>query len=148
MQSKKISFDNNDGEALSGILDLPAGKPAAFALFAHCFTCSKNIKAAGHIARAMANAGIAVLRFDFTGLGQSEGAFEDTTFSSNVADLLAAVGWLEDNHRAPEILFGHSLGGTAILQAAPHVPSAVAVATILCEFGIARASAILHGLRE
>ena len=130
MQSKKISFDNSDGEALSGILDLPAGKPAAFALFAHCFTCSKNIKAAGHIARAMANAGIAVLRFDFTGLGQSEGAFEDTTFSSNVADLLAAVGWLEDNHRAPEILFGHSLGGTAILQAAPHVPSAVAVATI------------------
>ena len=130
MQSKKISFDNSDREALSGILDLPAGKPAAFALFAHCFTCSKNVKAAGHIARAMTNAGIAVLRFDFTGLGQSEGAFEDTTFSSNVADLLAAVGWLEDNYRAPEILFGHSLGGTAILQAAPHVPSAVAVATI------------------
>lgn len=130
MQSKKISFNNDDGEVLSGILDLPTGKPKAFALFAHCFTCSKNIKAAGHIARAMAGAGIAVLRFDFTGLGQSEGAFEDTTFSSNVGDLLAAVGWLEDNYRAPEILFGHSLGGTAVLQAAPQVPSAVAVATI------------------
>ena len=130
MQSKKISFDNTDGHTLSGILDLPTGKPAAFALFAHCFTCSKNIKAAGHIARALANAGIAVLRFDFTGLGQSDGAFEDTTFSSNVSDLLAAVDWLEQNYRAPEILFGHSLGGTAVLQAAPKVPSAVAVATI------------------
>ena len=130
MQSKKITFNNSEGQALSGILDLPSGKPAAFALFAHCFTCSKNIKAAGNIARAMASAGIAVLRFDFTGLGQSEGAFEDTTFSSNVSDLLAAVDWLEDNYRAPEILFGHSLGGTAVLQAAPRVPSAVAVATI------------------
>ena len=130
MQSKKISFNNSDGEALSGILDLPTGEPAAFALFAHCFTCSKNLKAAGHIARAMMNAGIAVLRFDFTGLGQSEGAFEDTTFSSNVSDLLAAVDWLAANYRAPDILFGHSLGGTAVLQAAPRVPSAVAVATI------------------
>ncbi len=130
MQSKKISFDNEDGHTLSGILDLPAGEPAAFALFAHCFTCSKNIKAAGNIARAMTDAGIAVLRFDFTGLGQSEGAFEDTTFSSNVSDLLAAVAWLEASYRAPQILFGHSLGGTAVLQAAPRVPSAVAVATI------------------
>ncbi len=130
MQSKKISFNNEDGQALSGILDLPTGEPKAFALFAHCFTCSKNLKAAGHIARAMTHAGIGVLRFDFTGLGQSEGDFEDTTFSSNVSDLLAAVGWLEANYRAPDILFGHSLGGTAVLQAAPQVPSAVAVATI------------------
>ncbi len=130
MQSKKIDFNNENGQTLSGILDLPTGEPAAFALFAHCFTCSKNIKAAGNIARAMTAAGIAVLRFDFTGLGQSEGAFEDTTFSSNVSDLLAAVAWLEANHRAPDILFGHSLGGTAVLQAAPRVTSAVAVATI------------------
>ncbi len=130
MQSKKISFNNDDGQALSGILDLPSGEPKAFALFAHCFTCSTNLQAAGHIARAMTTAGIGVLRFDFTGLGQSEGAFEDTTFSSNVSDLLAAVAWMEANHRAPEILFGHSLGGTAVLQAAPRVPSAVAVATI------------------
>jgi len=130
MQSKKISFNNSNGHALSGVLDLPTAEPRAFALFAHCFTCSKNIKAAGHITRALTNAGIAVLRFDFTGLGQSEGEFADTTFSSNVSDLLAAVDWLSVNYRAPEILFGHSLGGTAVLQAAPRVPSAVAVATI------------------
>jgi uncharacterized OsmC-like protein/fermentation-respiration switch protein FrsA (DUF1100 family) len=134
MQSKKVSFPNDHGEALAGVLDLPPGEPQAFALFAHCFTCSKNIKAATNISRAMTDAGIAVLRFDFTGLGQSEGAFEDTSFSSNVADLLAAVAWLEAEHLAPRILFGHSLGGTAILQAAASVPSAVAVATIASPF--------------
>jgi len=130
MQSKNISFPNADGHALAGILDLPDGDPQAYALFAHCFTCSKNLKAATNIARAMTGAGIAVLRFDFTGLGQSEGAFEDTSFSSNVEDLLSAVDWLANTHRAPDILFGHSLGGTAVLQAASKVPSAVAVATI------------------
>ena len=130
MQSKNVSFPNAEGETLSGILDMPDRAPRAFALFAHCFTCSKNLKAATNIARAMNDAGIAVLRFDFTGLGQSEGAFEDTSFSSNVADLLAAAAWLEKEHRAPEILFGHSLGGTAVLQAGASIPSAVAVATI------------------
>ena len=130
MQSKNVSFPNAEGEKLSGILDMPERAPRAFALFAHCFTCSKNLKAATNIARAMNDAGIAVLRFDFTGLGQSEGAFEDTSFSSNVADLLAAAAWLEKEHRAPEILFGHSLGGTAVLQAGASIPSAVAVATI------------------
>ncbi|MDH3945803.1 MAG: alpha/beta fold hydrolase [Chromatiales bacterium] len=130
MQSKNISFPNADGQALAGILDMPDRAPRAYALFAHCFTCSKNLKAATNIARAMTDAGIAVLRFDFTGLGKSEGAFEDTSFSSNIADLLSAVDWLEKEHRAPEILFGHSLGGTAVLQAASRIPSAVAVATI------------------
>ncbi len=130
MQSKNVSFPNAEGKKLSGILDMPDRAPRAFALFAHCFTCSKNLKAATNIARAMNDAGIAVLRFDFTGLGQSEGAFEDTNFSSNVADLLAAAAWLEKEHRAPEILFGHSLGGTAVLQAGASIPSAVAVATI------------------
>ena len=130
MQSKKVSFENTDGIRLSGILDLPAAEPRAYALFAHCFTCSKNLKAATHLVRAMTDAGIAVLRFDFTGLGQSEGAFEDTSFSSNVADLKSAVRWLSEEYRAPEILFGHSLGGTAVLQAAADIPSAVAVATI------------------
>lgn len=130
MQSKNISFPNADGQALAGILDMPDRDPRAYALFAHCFTCSKNLKAATNIARAMTDAGIAVLRFDFTGLGKSEGAFEDTSFSSNIADLLSAVDWLEKEHRAPEILFGHSLGGTAVLQAASRIPSAVAVATI------------------
>jgi uncharacterized OsmC-like protein/alpha-beta hydrolase superfamily lysophospholipase len=130
MQSKSVEFLNSTGEALAGILDLPVGEPRAFALFAHCFTCSKNLKAATNISRSMTAAGIAVLRFDFTGLGQSDGSFEDTTFSSNVDDLLSAARWLEQEHRAPEILFGHSLGGTAVLQAAPSIPSAVAVATV------------------
>jgi putative redox protein len=130
MQSKNISFPNADGQVLAGILDMPAGAPRAYALFAHCFTCSKNLKAATNIARAMTDAGIAVLRFDFTGLGNSEGAFEETSFSSNISDLLSAVDWLEKEHRAPEILFGHSLGGTAVLQAAAEISSAVAVATI------------------
>jgi putative redox protein len=130
MQNKNVSFDNDDGQALTGQLALPGGTPKAFALFAHCFTCSKNLKAAINVARALTDSGIAVLRFDFTGLGQSEGSFADTNFSSNVADLLAAARFLEDNYRAPDILVGHSLGGTAMLQAAADIPSAVAVATI------------------
>ncbi|HSN52292.1 MAG TPA: alpha/beta fold hydrolase [Woeseiaceae bacterium] len=130
MQNQKVTFYNAEGHALSGLLALPESAPRAWALFAHCFTCSKNLKAATNIARALTDSGIAVLRFDFTGLGQSEGDFAETNFSSNVSDLLAAVRFLEENYRAPEILLGHSLGGTAILQAAGDVPSAVAVATI------------------
>ena len=130
MQNIKVSFENRDGHALSGILDRPPQKPVAYALFAHCFTCSKNLKAAGNIARALNKAGIAVLRFDFTGLGQSEGEFADTNFSSNVDDLLAAVAFLKREHAAPAILIGHSLGGTAVLQAAANIDSVVAVATI------------------
>lgn len=148
MQSKKVSFPNAGGEILSGVLDLPDGEPRSFALFAHCFTCSKNLKAATNIVRAMTDAHIAVLRFDFTGLGQSEGAFEDTSFSSNVADLLAATAWLEREHRAPEILFGHSLGGTAVLQAAANIPSAVAVATIGSPADPAHVTHMLTGAEE
>ena len=130
MQNQKVVFENQRGHALSGILDLPAEAPIGYALFAHCFTCSKNLKAASNIARALTDAGIAVLRFDFTGLGQSEGEFSDTNFSSNVADLLAAVSYLDREHEAPAILIGHSLGGTAVLQAAATVQSAVAIVTI------------------
>ena len=130
MQNQKVVFENQRGHALSGILDLPAETPVGYALFAHCFTCSKNLKAASNIARALTDAGIAVLRFDFTGLGQSEGEFSDTNFSSNVDDLLAAVSYLDREHEAPAILIGHSLGGTAVLQAAATVPSAVAIVTI------------------
>ncbi len=130
MQNLKVAFENQDGQQLSGVLDLPDGKPVGFALFAHCFTCSKNLKAVGNIARAMNDAGIAVLRFDFTGLGQSEGEFADTNFSSNVDDLLAAADFLAHEYEAPAILVGHSLGGTAVLQAAAQIDSAVAVATI------------------
>ena len=130
MQNLKVEFENVDGQTLSGILDLPATTVQAYALFAHCFTCSKNLKAATNISRALNGAGIAVLRFDFTGLGQSEGEFADTTFSSNISDLLAAVAFLDTHYAAPAILLGHSLGGTAVLQAAASIPAAVAVATI------------------
>jgi putative redox protein len=130
MQNINVQFRNDAGQLLSGILDLPTTGPRAYALFAHCFTCSKNLKAATNISRSMTESGIAVLRFDFTGLGQSEGEFADTNFSSNVEDLLAAARFLEADYAAPAILLGHSLGGTAVLQAARHVPSAVAVATI------------------
>lgn len=130
MPSKTIEFHNASGHALSGVLDLPAAQAHSFALFAHCFTCSKNLKTARNISAALNDAGIAVLRFDFTGLGQSEGDFADTNFSSNVEDLLAAAAYLDEHHEAPAILVGHSLGGTAMLQAAPRIESAVAVATI------------------
>jgi len=130
MPSKNVVFENKSGHTLSGVLDTPAGSPVAYALFAHCFTCSKNLKAATNIARALIDAGIAVLRFDFTGLGQSEGEFADTNFSSNVSDLLCAVDFMGREFQAPSILVGHSLGGTAVLQAASQVDSAVAVATI------------------
>lgn len=130
MQNLNVSFDNRAGETLSGILDLPTEEPVGYALFAHCFTCSKNLRAASNIARSLNEARIAVLRFDFTGLGQSEGEFADTNFSSNVEDLLAAVDYLDRKHEPPAILIGHSLGGTAVLQAAAAIESAVAVATI------------------
>ena len=144
MQSIKVNFANSAGENLAGILDSPASPPRAYALFAHCFTCSKNLKAATNISRAMTDAGIAVLRFDFTGLGQSDGEFADTSFSSNVDDLLAASRWLTEEHRAPEILLGHSLGGTAVLQAAARVPSAIAVATIGSPSDPAHVSHMFH----
>ena len=130
MQNLNVTFENQNGETLSGILDLPTEEPVAYALFAHCFTCSKNLRAASNIARALNDERIAVLRFDFTGLGQSEGEFADTNFSSNVGDLLAAVDFLDRKHGDVSILIGHSLGGTAVLQAAPQVETAVAVVTI------------------
>ncbi len=130
MQTQRVEFDNGSGQQLKGLLDLPAGTPRAFALFAHCFTCGKNLKSAQMISETLAGAGIATLRFDFTGLGQSEGDFAETTFSSNVKDLLAACHYLDAEWEAPQLLLGHSLGGTAVLQAAAKVGSARAVATI------------------
>lgn len=130
MQSKNVSFENSAGEKLAGILDLPVATPRAYAVFAHCFTCSKNLRAASNISRALTHAGFAVLRFDFTGLGQSEGDFADSNFSSNVDDLVVAAQFLEEYYEAPALLLGHSLGGTAVLQAAHDIPSAGAVATI------------------
>ncbi|GAA0784022.1 OsmC family protein [Roseibium denhamense] len=126
----KLEFDGSHGAKLAARLDLPAGKIRAFALFAHCFTCSKDIPAARHIAGALAGEGIAVLRFDFTGLGGSGGDFSSTGFSSNVEDLKHAAEFLRQNYQAPQILIGHSLGGAAVLAVAGSIPEARAVVTI------------------
>lgn len=127
----QVQFNNAQGLTLTGDLELPeSSPPRAYALFAHCFSCTRKIRAAVHITRAMAAQGIAVLRFDFTGLGQSEGDFSDSSFSANVDDLLAAAEWLAAEHQPVQILVGHSLGGTAVLAAAPHIDSCRAVATI------------------
>lgn len=129
IEARKIEFPGATGAKLAARLDMPA-EPRAFALFAHCFTCGKDIFAAQRIAETLTARGIAVLRFDFTGIGASEGEFANTNFSSNVQDLLAAVDYLRKNHAAPSLLIGHSLGGAAVLAAAPHVPEATAVVTI------------------
>ena len=137
MQFQKLTFENANGDKLAARLDLPIDeKPIAFAVFAHCFTCTKNFNAVVNIDRALAREGIAVLRFDFTGLGESEGDFSETSLSSNVADLVAAAGYLESNFEAPRLLIGHSLGGAAVLQAASQIPSAAAVATISAPFDL------------
>jgi putative redox protein len=130
MPAERFEFPNARGENLAALLDRPAGQPVAFALFAHCFTCGKDILAAKRIAEGLTARGIAVLRFDFTGLGASGGEFANTTFSSNVADLVAAASHLRKMEQAPAILIGHSLGGAAVLAAAGKIPEARAVATI------------------
>jgi uncharacterized OsmC-like protein/pimeloyl-ACP methyl ester carboxylesterase len=130
MPSERFDFPNARGEKLSARLDRPAGTPVAYALFAHCFTCGKDNLAAKRIAEGLTARGIAVLRFDFTGLGASEGEFANTNFSSNVADLVAAANHMRVMFRAPEILIGHSLGGAAVLCAAGELPEARAVVTI------------------
>jgi uncharacterized OsmC-like protein/alpha-beta hydrolase superfamily lysophospholipase len=129
-RSEKITFTNAGGQVLAARLDLPAAAPVAYALFAHCFACSKDVLAASRISQGLAARGIAILRFDFTGLGASEGEFGNTNFSSNLEDLVAAADFLRERHQAPMLLVGHSLGGAAMLAAAQRVPEAVAVATI------------------
>jgi putative redox protein len=130
MRSERFDFPNAKGEKLAALLDLPLGKPTAYALLAHCFTCGKDNLAAKRIAERLTEAGIAVMRFDFTGLGSSEGEFANTHFSSNVDDLIAAADHLRETHGAPQILIGHSLGGAAVIAAAPKIPDARAVVTI------------------
>ena len=131
MISKKIKFTNAQGHELAARIELPDNEtPKGFALFAHCFTCNKNLTAVRNIGRALNNHGIGVLRFDFTGLGESEGDFVDTNFTSNVEDLLSAAQFLEQNYTAPKIIIGHSLGGAAVVFAANKLPSIKAVATI------------------
>ncbi|MET4201975.1 bifunctional alpha/beta hydrolase/OsmC family protein [Bradyrhizobium sp. LA6.12] len=130
MPTERFQFTGEGGHQLAAALELPDGEPAAYALFAHCFTCGKDTLAAKRISVALAAKGIAVLRFDFTGLGSSEGDFANSTFSSNVADLLRAADHLRQVRTAPSILIGHSLGGAAILAAAGRIPEAKAVVTI------------------
>jgi uncharacterized OsmC-like protein/alpha/beta superfamily hydrolase len=126
----QFSFTGSHGTELAARLDLPARKPTAFALFAHCFTCSKDIAAATRIAAGLVDAGLGVLRFDFTGLGSSEGEFANTNFSSNVGDLVAAADAMRERYEAPGLLVGHSLGGTAVLAAAGRIAEVVGVVTI------------------
>jgi uncharacterized OsmC-like protein/fermentation-respiration switch protein FrsA (DUF1100 family) len=128
--TERFQFPGSEGQQLAAALELPEGKTLAYALFAHCFTCGKDVLAAKRIAVALATKGIAVLRFDFTGLGSSEGDFANSTFSSNVADLVRAADHLRDTREAPAILIGHSLGGAAVLAAAGQIPEAKAVVTI------------------
>jgi uncharacterized OsmC-like protein/alpha-beta hydrolase superfamily lysophospholipase len=130
MRTERLQFANAKGEKLAALIDLPLGKPVAFALFAHCFTCGKDNVSAKRISERLAMGGIGVLRFDFTGLGMSEGEFADTNFSSNVDDLVAAGDHLRKTYGAPAILIGHSLGGAAALAAAHRIPDARAVVTI------------------
>ena len=134
MAIERITFSGHDGHTLSARLDMPAGPHLATALFAHCFTCSKDIPAARRIAARLAAKGIAVLRFDFTGLGHSEGEFSNTSFASNLGDLHAAATYLESRGMAADLLIGHSLGGAAVLRAAGDMPSVRAVVTIGAPF--------------
>jgi len=135
MMRKKFSFPNDKGLQLSALMERPdpatwPGAPRAYAVFAHCFTCGKDMAAASRISRSLTHKGMAVLRFDFTGLGNSDGDFGNSGFSSNVRDLVAAANYLADHHAPPELLVGHSLGGAAVLCAAHHLPSVKAIATI------------------
>lgn len=127
---EKVEFAGSQGVSLAARLDLPAGDIRAFAIFAHCFTCSKDFNATRRISGELARLGVAVLRFDFTGLGNSDGEFANTNFSSNVDDLKRAADWLRENYEAPSLLIGHSLGGAAVLSAAPDLPEVKAVVTL------------------
>ena len=131
MSLQKVTFYNKEGQQLEGRLELPANQlPHNFVLFAHCFTCNKNLLAIKNISKSLSSNGFGVLRFDFTGLGESEGDFADTNFSGNVEDLVAAAEYLQDTYKAPSLLIGHSLGGAAAIIAASEIASIKAIATI------------------
>lgn len=137
MRFQRLYFKNAEGKRLAARLDLPIDeKPAAYAIFAHCFTCTKNFNAVVNIDRTLARNGFAVLRFDFTGIGESEGDFAETSFSTNVSDLISAADFLRSNFEPPKLLIGHSLGGAAVIQSAARIPSATAVATIAAPFNL------------
>lgn len=142
MQSVNVSLPSSTGTAMAGTIDFPDSSPQAFAIFAHCFAGSRHTPGAARVSKQLTNFGIATLRFDFPGLGQSEGDFADTCFSQNVADIQAAADWLAQNYSAPQLLMGHSLGGAAALAAANNIRSLKAVATIGAPFDPAHS--VLH----
>lgn len=148
MQTITTAFDNGRGQRLSAMLERPVdGQAIAYAVFAHCFTCSKTYKAVRHISRALAAEGLGVLSFDFTGLGESEGEFAETSFTSNVDDVVAAAEFLAVNHDAPTMLIGHSLGGAAVTMAAARIPSASAVVTLAAPASLDHLARILAPAR-
>ena len=147
-RSEKVTFTGAQGDTLAARLDLPVGPPAAYALWAHCFSCTKDIFAASRVAEGLTRHGIGVLRFDFTGLGVSGGDFANTNFSSNVGDLIAASDYLRETLEAPKILIGHSLGGAAVLAAAGKVPEALAVCTIGAPADPAHVAELFQDKRE
>ena len=134
MPSKNVTFTGSTGETIAATIDLPDGEPRAWALFAHCFTCNRKVPGAARTCRALAKQGIACLRFDFTGLGESGGNFADTTFLTNVDDLVAAYEFMDAEYEAPSLLMGHSLGGAAAILAGQRMPKVKAVATIGAPF--------------
>lgn len=135
MPTTNITFEGSTGETLAASIDMPAsGKPRAWALFAHCFTCNRHMPGASRVCKALAKQDIACLRFDFTGLGQSGGSFDETTFLTNVADLVKAYEFMDAEYEAPSLLIGHSLGGAASLLAAQQMKKLKAVATIGAPF--------------
>ena len=148
MREERVTFTGSTGHELAGRIRRPTGTPRAWAILAHCFTCGKDLRAARRITDALAAAGFGVLRFDFTGLGHSEGDFEETTFVSNVEDLVQASRWLELAYEAPALMVGHSLGGTAVIAAAAKLDHVQAVATIGAPFCPSHAGWILEPVRE
>lgn len=130
MRTVTVRFESAIGQTLTGLLDMPDSNPKGYALFAHCFTCGKSLAAVRNVSKMLTAEGTALLRFDFTGLGQSEGDFAETSFTTNLTDLVAASHYLEREHQAPTVLIGHSLGGTAVLAVTHKIPSANCVATI------------------
>jgi uncharacterized OsmC-like protein/pimeloyl-ACP methyl ester carboxylesterase len=148
MPTERFDFIGESGQTLSGRLDLPEGPVSAYALFAHCFTCTKNSLAAARVAKALTRLGFGVLRFDFTGLGQSGGDFADSSFSGSVADIVSAAAAMHSAGRAPSLLVGHSLGGAAVLAAAADLPNILAVVTIGAPFDVKHAEHLFTNLDE
>ena len=144
-ETRNVTITGAQNTKLAGRLEMPSSPPIAFALFVHCFSCGKDSSASVRVSRALAALGIATLRFDFAGIGQSEGDFSRTHFSSNLVDVVAAAGFLRENFQAPALLVGHSLGGAAVLAAAERIPEAQAVVTIGAPYDVAH---IEHNFKD